>query len=518
MAAARPRAEAIAVSEGKIVAVGSRDELLSRVGRSTRVVDFGDRCLVPGFVDPHVHSAFASLRDWVDVGPFTTPTLEAARERIAQAASQAKPGGWVQAKMLDPSLQLGDPVTLKALDQLTHDRAVFVVESNGHVAYANSLAFELAGVGPDTPDPPQGRYGRDAAGRLTGRIEETPAFAPFISVMPQPTQEQLIEMMSADFQDAIARGCTTVNDAGVGNVFGMGDLSLLDRVVEGGLPLRIGAFLVATLFDEWTAAGLAPGERESGVYITGIKGWADGSNQARTGFMREPYLGTDSRGALNYSPAEIAKVVRRAAEGGWPIGVHANGDAAIDVALDALEQVAAINKSGDLRPRLEHCSILHPEQIARMADLGVSPSFLIGHVHYWGRAFRNRLVGPERALLLDPCASAVEAGLRISLHSDFNVTPMDPLRCISNAVLRDMRDGGDILNARERLTAVQAFRAMTIDAAWQCHLDHVCGSLEVGKSADFVALEQDPFTEPAEAIAELGIKSTWFRGQQSFGA
>jgi hypothetical protein len=153
-----------------------------------------------------------------------------------------------------------------------------------------------------------------------------------------------------------------------------------------------------------------------------------------------------------------------------------------------------------------------------MKALGISPSFLIGHVHFWGRAFRDRLLGPDRADRLDPCRSALRAGLRISLHSDYNVTPIDPLRCVQNAVLRDMREGGGVLNPAERITAMQGLRAVTIDAAWQCHLDHLCGSLEPGKAADLVVLEKDPTTVSPDAIQSIRIHSTWLDGRRRFAA
>jgi predicted amidohydrolase YtcJ len=507
---------ALGVRAKKIVALGSVDEMMSLRGSKTRVVDLGKRTLLPGFVDPHVHSAFASLRDWEDVGPFTTPDLKEARSRLRQAAESRPEGEWIQAKMLDPSLQSGVPLSRAELDKVSSVHPIFVVESNGHIAYANSLAFKQAGVDEQTKDPPQGRFIRDEARRLTGRVEENPAFAPFIAVMPQPTQEELVELLTADFTDAVKRGCTTVNDMGVGSVLGAADLALLELAVMQGLPLRCGAFLVTTLFDEWEAKGFRPGRRDSGVYLTGIKGWADGSNQARTGFMREPYLGMETRGALNYTPQEIERVIQRAVSSGWPVSIHANGDAAIDVVLDAYERVGASLRDKDIRPRIEHCSILHQDQIERMASLGVSPSFLIGHVHFWGRAFRDEILGATRSEHLDPCASALRGGLRISLHSDFNVTPIDPLRCISNAVLRDMRDGGETLAPSERITAEQGLRAMTIDAAWQCHLDHICGSLEVGKSADCVVLDEDPLQVSPKDIADIPIHSTWFEGEASF--
>jgi hypothetical protein len=173
--------------------------------------------------------------------------------------------------------------------------------------------------------------------------------------------------------------------------------------------------------------GLRPGLHSPNFSFSGIKAWSDGSNQGLTGYQRAPYLNSTNRGTLNYSPEEIETLVRTLHNDGWPIGIHANGDAAIDVVLDAYERGTNGEGGHALRHRIEHCSILHDDQIARMKALGISPSFLIGHVHYWGRAFRDRLLGPERADRLDPCRSALAGGLRISLHSDYNVTPIDPL-------------------------------------------------------------------------------------------
>jgi predicted amidohydrolase YtcJ len=296
------------------------------------------------------------------------------------------------------------------------------------------------------------------------------------------------------------------------------DLALLDAVMAGDPGVRYAGFLVSTHFEKWKEMKLRPGVRSKRFTLNGIKAWADGSNQGLTGFQRKPYLGSTNRGALNYTPQEIEAVIRQAHEANWQIGVHANGDAAIDTVLDAFERVAGVGGARKLRHRIEHCSILDRGQIARMHKLGVSPSFLIGHVHYWGRAFKDRLLGVERANRLDPCRSALAGGLRISLHSDYNVTPIDPLRCIENAVVRDMHEGGDVLNPNECITPMQGIRAMTIDAAWQCHLDHQCGSLEIGKVADFVVLERDPTKVPAKEISKIAIHSTWLDGERRFSA
>jgi predicted amidohydrolase YtcJ len=513
-----PTVEAIATSGGRIVALGCRADVLARYGRTSEVHDFGDRTVLPGFVDPHMHSNFSGLRPWLDISPFTTQDLDEARAKLVEAAQKVAPGGWLQAKMLDPSLQSGRPFSRADLDELVGDVPVFILESNGHLAYGNTRAFELAGVTRDTPDPPQGRFTRDARGELTGRLEEPPAFQPFVDVMPAPSSDELVGLIREDLQDGARRGCTTLHDCGIGGLFAEDDLALLDAAVKDDAPVRYAGMLVSTHFARWEEMGLRPGQRSDFFHITGIKAWADGSNQGRTGYLREPYLDTDERGALNYTPEEILEVVGQAHRSGWQVGVHANGDAAIDVVLDAFEKVLAAAPREDHRHRIEHASLLRPEHIERMAKLGVSPSFLIGHVHYWGKAFRDRLFGPQRAEFLDPCASALAAGLRISLHSDYNVTPIDPLRCIQNAVVRDMRDGGETLAPHERISVHQGIRSMTIDAAWQCQLDHECGSLEVGKSADLVVLGADPYEVEHRALQDIAIESTWLAGRRTHGS
>ena len=516
MASGQPAAQAIAVRNGRIMAVGSKASVMGLKGSATKVIDFGDLTVLPGFVDPHMHSNFCGLRPWLDVGPFTTKNMEEALGKIAKAATEVRPGGWVQGKMLDPSLMPGRPLTRQDLDRVSPNVPVFVLESNGHVAYVNSKAIELAKVTKDTPDPPQARFGRDASGELSGRLDEPPAFNPFVAQMPKPSSDEFVGFLRADLDDAAERGCTALHDCGIGGLYAEGDIALIDAVMKTDPGVRYAGMLVSTHMKKWREMGLRPGQRSARFTLNGIKAWSDGSNQGGTGYQREPYLGGSSRGALNYQPEEIERVIRDAHDDGWQLGIHANGDAAIDVTLDAFERGTGASGGHRLRHRIEHCSILHDEQIVRMKRLGISPSFLIGHVHFWGRAFRDRLLGPVRADRLDPCHSALKAGLRISLHSDYNVTPIDPLRCVQNAVLRDMREGGGVLNPAERITALQGLRAVTIDAAWQCHIDHLCGSLEPGKAADLVVLEKDPLTVASDEIQSIKIHSTWLDGSRRY--
>lgn len=513
-----PRVSALAVRGDRILAVGSAAHVAAHCGPKTRTIDLAGRTLAPGFVEPHMHGSSVFFDDWLDLSPFTTATVGEALDKVRAEAARAPDGAWIRGQGFDPALQPGGPITLDRLDAAAPDHPLIIVEGNGHVAYANRRALALAKVDETTPDPPQGRIIRDAGGRLTGRFEEPPAMGLLLKILPQMGLAEYRRRLRRLLDKAASVGCTSLHDCGVGSIYQGAELDALAAVMKDDPPVRYSAALVSNQMDQWLKRGLTPGVGDDLFRVTAMKLFSDGSNQARSGYQREPYLGGDRRGALNYSGAEIEAVMARAHGLGWQVSVHANGDAAIDTVLAAYAAVLARAPRADHRHRIEHCSILHPEQMAEMRRLGVSPSFLIGHVHYWGRAFRDQILGPARADLYDPCASALKAGLRISLHSDYSVTPMEPLRYMENAVTRVMKDGGEVLNPAERITPDQALRAVTLDAAWQCQADHVVGSLEVGKYADLVLLEGDPTRVDPTAIRRIKVSETWMGGRRRYAA
>ncbi len=514
-----PRAEAIAIRGNKILAVGKLDDVQSAVGSAAQIVDLQGRTLMPGLIDPHMHFVFTAFEDWIDVSPITTPDYATVWSKLQKGVADAKPGEWVRAQQFDASITRDAKIpTLAELDALAPNNPFFMQESNGHIAYANSAAFKAAGITRKTPDPSGARFVKNADGNLTGRLEEMAAQQMFLGAMPTPTAADMVGRVQRFLDHASSVGCTMLHDCGIGIMAGAQDLKILDAVLgEGKAPVRYRGMLVSTIMDEWEREGIKPGRGNDLFRVDGIKAWADGSNQAQTGYQRENYLGTNARGALNYSLEQVTDVIRRAHEGGWQVGVHANGDAAIDMVLDAYEAVLGKNANSELRHRVEHCSVFHPEQMTRMKDMGLSPSFLIGHVRWWGKAFRDRLLGPERARFYDPCASALAAGLKISLHSDWNVTPIEPLRYVEDAVTRVMNEGGEVFFPEERIPVDAALRAVTIDAAWQCHMDEQIGSLETGKFADFAILEEDP-TAPDVKIGKIKVSETWMDGAKRYSA
>ena len=511
-------AEAVVVRDGRILGVGTREDIMAQAGSGAEIIDLKGRTLLPGLIDPHMHMIFVGLEDWVDVSAITTPDFAAVERRIREAAAKAPPGEWVRAQLFDPSITRDAVIpTIDRLDEWVPNNPFFMLESNGHIAYVNTPALKRAGITRDTPDPPLSRFMRDANGALTGRLEESGAMVPFFRTMTPVSGREMAARLRRLLDHTASVGCTALHDCGIGLQGGMSDLEVLDAVMADNPPVRYRGMLVTTAMDVWEKAGIRPGRGNDFYKIDGMKAWADGSNQAYTGYQRVDYLGKTSRGSLNYTLEQLTDAIRRAHEGGWQVGVHANGDAAIDTVLQAYATVLKGSPRADHRHRIEHCSILHPDQMAKMRELELSPTFLIGHVRWWGKAFRDRILGPEQSRFYDPCASALAAGLRISLHSDWNVTPIQPLRCVDDAVTRIMNEGGDTFFPSERIPVEAALRAVTIDAAWQCRMDDIVGSIEPGKYADFAILEDDPTKPGSRRIADIKVSETWLAGTKRFG-
>lgn len=509
-------ASAIAVRDGRVLAVGRDDDVRAVAGDEAEIIERPGATILPGFIEPHAHVLPTGLfASWEDIGALRFDTVAAAVAHLRSVAAAHDPAdGWILGRQFDPSLQRGaDELTAEALDAVSPDVPVAVLNASLHLGYVNSAALRVAGITAATEDIDGSPYGRDASGEPNGVLKGQPAILSVLAHNPGLAGTDLVAAGLAVTARASSVGVTTICDQGAGGVLGAGDVELYGQMAASGqltTRLRYSAFdLRADGFDE---VGLQPGDGDDLVRAVGWKIIADGSNQGRTGHQRTPYLGGVDRGIAYVDPVDLrAKVAHRAAQG-WQLVVHANGDQAIDDVIDAFEALDPQLVEGR-RHRIEHCSILHDDQIARIAALGLSPSFLIGHVHYWGQAFRDEIFGPDKAALLDRTASCSAAGITWTVHSDEMVTAMEPLRCIENAVTRNLwREPGMVLAPDERVGIEQAIRSMTTDAAWQCHAEDEIGSLEPGKRADFVVLADDPRTvEPAE-IRGIEVLETWLGG------
>ena len=522
MNAQAPVAEAMLVADGRITWLGSLSDAPEAADGVERLVLDG-KVVVPGFVEPHMHlPPLAMMHDFSNIGPNRFETTDAALAQLAKDAQATPVGEWVVGRQFDPSLQTGpDYLTAAMLDQVSTDHPVFVYNTSLHLGYCNSVALNIAGIDASTPDPQGAEIGRDSQGNPNGVLKAGPAMALVVRHNSKLKHGNIAEGCLSVLGQANAVGITTLCDQGTGMFQGMKELDVYQSMRDSGrMTARFRYSVSQAMADRWDEAQLTWGEGDEWVRRTGWKIVSDGSNQGRTGLQREAFIGSEGENAKGMAYIEkdaLDGAVERRLREGWAVCVHANGDAAIDRALDAFAKAKAKGLDpAAKRCRIEHCSILHDEQIEKMAELGLSPSFLIGHVHYWGKAFVEDIFGLEKASKLDRTGACEDQGIRWSLHSDDPVTEMNPLRCMENAVVRNMWRSDELLAPEERVPAAAALRAMTIDAAWQCHSDHEVGSLAAGKFADFVVLAEDPLTVAPETLGEIKVLETWVGGRQVF--
>ncbi|MFD2481733.1 amidohydrolase [Amycolatopsis albidoflavus] len=523
----RPEAEAIAVRDGIITAVGDRDEVVARRTSATEVVDLGGAALLPGFVEAHGHPtqmALALAPPSVDVRPFAIQDGAAVLRTIADTAAAAQPGVPLLFYGIDVLLQPGlELPTADVLDRLAPRNPVVVVANSGHAAYGNHAALAAAGLARDTPDPPGASFVRDDSGDLTGEVLEAAA----IQRLGGPAVETIAKNLPANlawaFRQHAAAGTTTVSEL----AYSAGQQHLLSAAGPDAL-VRLRAYEMATLDlarDPARRSGPWPADTDLFGQI-GMKIWADGSpwqGNIKTTFG---YLDTDAtrrmglephhHGGANWTADQLRELAVSFVGQGFQVACHVHGDGAVDDVLDAYEAALAAHP-GDWRLRLEHAGAMRPDQFQRAAKLGVTVSLFIEHLHYWGDVLLDDLFGPDHGGHWMAAQSALDAGLRVSFHNDGTVTPPSPLGNIATAVTRTARGSGRVLAPSQRVTVDAAVRAQTIDAAWQLHLDRHVGSLAEGKAADLVILAGNPHDTDPSAIRDIPVQATYLNGRRTHG-
>ncbi|HVV66759.1 MAG TPA: amidohydrolase [Candidatus Saccharimonadales bacterium] len=515
-----PVAEAVAVAGNKIVAVGKREDIepLARTGTTgTQIIELGEKVLYPGFIEPHMHLWVTAINyEWTDCSAFANKTIDEVKKRLADAAAAAEPGAWVLGKLFDPSLLPGMPeLTLTELDAIIPNNPVFVFNASMHFAYVNSVALSRAGITADMPNPAGGSFMHDENGALNGILSEMSAIEPVlqqIGISPEVVAQNAARIT----EDATRVGVTTMREAATGALFGAQEVSMLHHMKEQGkLKTRLSLALVDEAAKTWPeTAETAPGAGDEFVWIGARKIVADGSNQGMSGYQSQPYIGSDNRGKLDIDPNELKRRIAWCHENGWQVMIHANGDAAVETVTNAYHEVLSQLPPRELRHRIEHCSLVNNDALfAKMKAVNVSPSFLINHVYYWGKTLRDNILGPDRIHMLDRANAAIEAGLKTTFHSDYNVSPINPLHYVQVAVTRKMWDNGEVLAPDQCISVGQAMRAITIDAAWQLNIDEQFGSITPGKFADFVILGEDPQEANPDEIDKIKIAETWLGGQ-----
>ena len=516
---------AIAIRGNKILGVGSDADMTSLAGSGAKIIDLEGRTVLPGFIEPHVHlTLLAALTDAVDVGPFVHPKFEDAVGELEKAVKDLSgPDAWLMGRQFDPSLlEPSRNLTIKELDKVAPDRPALVLNASGHIAYVNSKSLELAGYTEQSKDPEGSELGRFDDGKLNGVLFGQSAFLPILF-----KNEDVTKILGTGFGDAVSRvgdtcvpfGVTTITDMAAGVVGGRTELEAIRKLYDdGAMKARVRSYI----YDQG-AMKLGDMEPNWGNDYVRASGWKivpDGSNQGFTGRQRAPYVGQLSLGLYYMEPEDLITRVDEVARAGWQLAIHGNGDAMIDGILNAVEFTT--RKGFDMkskRTRIEHCSILHDDQIARMVELGVEPSFLINHVHYWGHAMRDNVFGPRKVQLLDRCAAVEKAGLTWTMHTDAPVSPLGTLHKIRVAVVRDLwKEPDTILAPQERVSVEAAIRSVTANAAWQCGSEKVIGTLEAGKLADLVILDDDPRKVEPTKISDIKVSETWMDGKSVHGS
>lgn len=522
-----PTAEAVAVRGGRITAVGTRSDVLAaHRGPATTVVELDGATLAPGFVDPHSHYINSlSVANQVNVfappaGPGADiPAIINALKTFRDTHPLA-PGEILVAYGYDDTLMPGGRTLSRAdLDVDFPDTPVLVGHVSMHGAVLNGAALRRFGITADTPTPPGGVIVRkEGSNEPDGLVMET-AFLPIFAAMPKPTPAQEVAWSRAGQLLYAAAGITTAHE-GASHA---SDVALIQRAAASGATL---IDIVAYPFILDLAEVLAANPPETfGRYVNrlklgGVKVTLDGSPQGRTAYFTTPYLteGPDGQqnwcGELPFSQDTVNGWFKTVYDLGLPLDIHANGDAAIDVALTAHEFAAAGDLSRPRRTVMVHSQFVRPDQLQRYIDYNIIPSFFTEHTFYFGDA-HVALRGKQQADFLSPMRAAIDLGLQPTNHTDFVVTPLDQMFLLWTAVNRVSRSG-EVLGADQRVTPAEALRAITVNAAAQYGEADQKGSLTPGKLADLVVLDGNPMAVDPMAIKEITVLETIKEGQSVY--
>jgi predicted amidohydrolase YtcJ len=391
---------------------------------------------------------------------------------------------------------------------------VIIYHLSGHAAFMNSAAMRRVGLDESTPNPQGGFYEKDANGRLTGYLSGQPAFLPF---KPYPTATR--ESAVAASKERAAKGITTSSELAIMNAFVLEGLRRATEAPEFATRVVGGYFSTAPDYEEMVPR-LDNYETDL-LKIRFVKTWTDGSPQGGTAYLRDGYYDPamgegGAQGSQEYFNDLVFDIYKR---GYWP-AIHANGDGAVDLALNAIEYAqgeAGPDVSAQIRPQIIHAQVTRKEQIERMAELKALPTFFTTHVYYWGDLHYERTVGPQLAQRLSAMNDAFSAGLPASMHNDPPVTPANPLFNMWIAVNRKS-SSGRVLGADQAITPLQALQAYTTNAAYQFGMEDEAGSLEVGKLADFVVLDRNPLKVDPDEIRDVRVLDTVLGGRLTYSA
>lgn len=531
--------EAIYVEEGKIKAMGSYDELGTFTNPQTEMLDLKGKTLLPGFIDSHSHAVASSfLHNMIDLSGFTHKSPAEVWNHLEASVASFKKGEWIVCKGLDPILVNGlRPPHISYLDSIAPDNPLLILAQSLHSQWGNTRAFEKVGIDKHTPDPSSSSYyEKDEEGNLTGFIAEQEAFVPFRLELVEAGRETLLNSIVEVMDDYVAHGNTTIATLGISS--NDPNVVMLYKHLSSEKPNFLGQVLAQFgllpkrkpgprhfAYIREDAINLLPESVDNGddsFKILGVKLWYDGSPYTGSMYMKEPYISSkltkrgflipdNYRGEALMTKEKLQQVISTYRAEGWQIAIHAQGDLAIMEIIEALEGIADGKGAFENRTRLEHCLLLGEESIQKMKSLNISPNFHINHLLYYGKALREDILGEERAKKILPIRSAADAGLTYAMHADQPMFLSDPLSLLATSVQRTTEQG-DTLGYDQAISILQALKGLTIHAAWQLKMEDKIGSIKEGKYADFVVLNQNPFTIQKKELRNLQVVQTIVNG------
>ncbi|MCR9267410.1 MAG: amidohydrolase [Alphaproteobacteria bacterium] len=514
--------EAMHVRDGRIVALGSRDEVLAHAPWLTARVDLDGGTMTPGLIEPHTHPlASALLSTTIDISGTRYETRDEIIAAIAEGVAHPGPSPWTVAFGWDPVMLDGlSPPSLEELNALSPDRPLVILTQMMHEAFANSAALQAAGITRETPDPHDGYFERDEAGALTGRLVEVNAVRALMDAIPGASDAALTWLLAAEYDRYARAGYTTI---GVASLVGRADdpLGVLHAVAGGETPSLNTVLYTApedaergrTLFQN---VDPVPAIRR----FAGIKMWVDGSPFTGGAATAEPYEDTDFNqtilhlesgwvAPLSMPEDEIRALTLAAHQRGEQVAFHAQGERAVQVALDAIAQARAQAPGQTPMHRMEHLALITPEQIDLANNLQVSLGFFPDHIGNYGHRLTD-MFGPDRARRYMPIAQAVERDSAVTIHGDHPASAIDAMRVMALPVHRMTRSDEALGRAIDAQTSLIL---MSRHAARQLELDDEIGTLEIGKRADLTWFDRDPVAA-IEAGERAEVIGTWVSGRR----
>ncbi len=524
---AHPKAEAVAVKDGKILAVGTKDDVLKTRGNSTKMIDLSGKTMLPGFVDAHGHmfvGGIQALSANLLAPPDGTVTDIAALQKVVRDWVRGNQQAVDRIQLIfgfgydNASLAEHRHPTRDDLDKISKDIPVCLWHQSGHMVAINSKAIEICGVTADTPDPPGGVIRRrDGSDEPNGVFEETAAQPVLVKLLARTGSDGAKQFAKAGAELWARFGYTTADEGrsvpGVVKV-------LRDTADKGGFQIDVVTYPDVLVDRDFIQENVSL-DYKNRFRVGGAKLTIDGSPQGFTAWRDRPYyapVGNYPPGYVGYAAAtneQVLDAVEWAFNNRVQLLTHANGEAASDLLIAAIAAAEKKHGLNDLRPVLIHGQFLREDQVDAYNALGVLPSLFPMHTFYWGDWHRDHTVGPVLADNISPTGWCVKRGMKFTSHHDAPVAFPDSMRVLDATVTRRSRSG-DILGPAQRVDVMTALKAMTIWPAWQHFEEKTKGSIKTGKLADFVILDQDPTAVDPDTIDQIKVVETIKEGVTVF--